>query len=189
VISGTGSIVYGRSPAGQTPRAGGWGNLLGEEGSGYAIGRSALRGVVRAADGRGPQTALTGLILERWSLANPQELVGHVYRPGVTQADIAGLAVLVEQAARQGDPLAGQILERAGQELAAAAGVVAARLGLTGPIPCAVVGGVIVRGELLSEAFLSAAAGQGLELGPVEKVIEPVLGAIRLAAARVHDGG
>ena len=50
LICGTGAIVYGRSLAGQTARADGWGHLLGDEGSGYAIGLAALRAVMRAYD-------------------------------------------------------------------------------------------------------------------------------------------
>lgn len=181
VICGTGSIVYGRSAQGQTERAGGWGYLLGDEGSGYDIGRSALRSVAKAADGRGPQTALTGIILNHWSLETPPDLIGYVYRPEVSKMDIAGLAVLVERAALHGDPVAQEILRQAGSELAATVKVVAGRLGLTGPVPCALVGGVLVHGAVMPREFLSAAAGQGLNLSPVQPVTEPALGAIRLA--------
>jgi len=71
LICGTGSIAYGRTQEGRTARAGGWGYLLGDEGSGYAIGLAALRAVVRASDGRAPHTRLTHSILEYWSLATP----------------------------------------------------------------------------------------------------------------------
>ena len=80
LISGTGSIVFGRSPHGEMARAGGWGHILGDEGSGYAIGVEALRAVMRAFDGRGPATALTDAVLLHWSLKTPPDLVGRVYR-------------------------------------------------------------------------------------------------------------
>ena len=69
IISGTGSIAYGRNAAGEAARSGGWGYVLGDEGSGYWIGRAALRAVLREADERGPKTALTPLLLEHFGVA------------------------------------------------------------------------------------------------------------------------
>ena len=187
VICGTGSIVYGRSPEGQTRRAGGWGYLLGDEGSGYDIGLTALRCVARADDGRGPQTTLTGRILARWSLAAARDLVGYVYGPQVSKTEIAALAVLVERAALEGDSVAQQILRQAGRELATGAQVVVERLQLPEPTPCALAGGVLVQGELVSQELLTAASELGLQLFPVQKVTEPAQGAIRLAAERLRQ--
>src|SRR4030095_12707011 len=64
IISGTGSISYGRHARGEAARSGGWGYVLGDEGSGYWIGRAALRAVLREADKRGPETSLTEMLLE-----------------------------------------------------------------------------------------------------------------------------
>ena len=69
VIAGTGSIAYGRNAQNQAARAGGWGYMLGDEGSGYWIGRAALRAVLREADRRGPETQLTGLLLNYYGVA------------------------------------------------------------------------------------------------------------------------
>jgi len=187
VICGTGSIVYGRSPQGQTARAGGWGYLLGDEGSGYDIGLTALRCVTRAADGRGQPTMLTGLILSHWSLGSAEDLIAYVYRPQVSKTDIASLAALVENGAQQGDAVAQDILRQAGRELATAAQVVNNRLQIPNPVPCALVGGVMVQGELLSRELLAAAGGLGLQLFPIQRVTEPALGAIRLAAERLRQ--
>jgi N-acetylmuramic acid 6-phosphate etherase len=186
VICGTGSIVYGRSPHGQTARAGGWGYLLGDEGSGYHIGLTALRCVARAADGRSPPTLLTGLILDNWSLSSVQELVDYVYRPQLSKTEVAALAALVERAARQEDPIAQGILRQAGEELATAASVVADRLQLSGPLPTALAGGVMLHSELVARAFLTAAAELDRHLSPVQHVTEPALGAIRLAGERAR---
>lgn len=181
VVSGTGSIVYGRNPQGQTARAGGWGYLLGDEGSGYDIALHALRSVMRAADGRAPQTALSDLILAHWSLAKAQDLVSFIYRPVVTKTDIAALAVLVEQAASQGDPVARGILGHAAHELALAASVVFNHLELPSPTPCALVGGVLTRGNVVVEEFSASARELGMQLSPLQQVIEPALGAVWLA--------
>ena len=71
LISGTGSIAYGVNRQGLAARAGGWGTSLGDEGSGYWIGRRALKAVARATDGRGPHTRLTALVLAHFSLSRP----------------------------------------------------------------------------------------------------------------------
>jgi N-acetylmuramic acid 6-phosphate etherase len=181
LISGTGSIVYGRDRDGHTLRAGGWGYILGDEGSGYAIGQAALRAVMRASDGRGPQTILTQAVLSHWSLAAPQNLISRVYIDQISPNDIAALAVLVEAAASEGDAVAQVILREAGHELALAVDAVVQRLGLRGPIPCAQAGSVIVKGQNIRQMFLDAAKTLGLQLDPVTPVTEPAQGAVRLA--------
>ena len=183
VISGTGSIVYGRSPHGQMTRAGGWGHILGDEGSGYAIGVAALRAVMRAFDGRGATTTLTTHILAHWALASPPDLVGQVYREQPSTAEIAALAVLADQEAADGDAVARAILADAGHELALTVEAVVRRLGFSvgAPLPCALAGGTIVRGQSVRAAFLVAVADLGLWLEPITPVLEPAQGAVRLA--------
>jgi N-acetylmuramic acid 6-phosphate etherase len=181
VISGTGSIAFGRSPDGRIARAGGWGWALGDEGSGYAIGLAALRAVARAADGRGPRTTLTEAILARWSLAGPEALVGEVYRTPFPRAEISALATLVEVVADEGDEVALTILRDSGWELALAATSVARALEFTGPTPGGLAGGVLVNGHWVRTAFAEVLAEAGLWIDPVQSVAEPVLGAIVLA--------
>src|SRR5258707_496529 len=79
VVAGTGSIALGRDARGATARSGGWGHLIGDEGSGYDIGRSCLQAVTRAADGRGPPTTLVDLLAHTWGLNSPTEIIGRVY--------------------------------------------------------------------------------------------------------------
>jgi N-acetylglucosamine kinase len=130
-VAGTGSIVFGMNRAGRRSRAGGWGHLLGDEGSGYAIGLAALRAVCRAADGRGPETTLTRLVLDECRLSQASGLIGLAYGGwGVPQ--IASLAPLAGAAAATGDAVAVAILDAAAAELAGAAGAVARDLGLLG---------------------------------------------------------
>src|SRR4029077_11725627 len=74
IIAGTGSIVYGRNAAGEAARAGGWGHMIGDEGSGYWIGREAAAARMRAADGRGPATRLTREILVHFDVADVSRL-------------------------------------------------------------------------------------------------------------------
>jgi len=183
VLCGTGSLVYGADRSGTTARAGGWGYLLGDEGSGYRIGLAALQAIARAADGRGPETALTPAILCRWSLAQPQDLIARVYAPATQRADIAQLAEIVQDVAAQGDAVAQHIVQAAGHELALAAQSVARRLTWAGPIPCALAGSVIVKGHCIANAFQDAAAVLNLRLVPLTPVPEPAQGALKLARA------
>jgi len=188
LISGTGSIVYGRAPDGRMARADGWGHLLGDEGSGYAIGLAALRAVMRAHDGRGPQTALTRSVLAHWSLAAPENLVHRVYIAQVAAHEIASLGALVEAAASEGDAVARDILREAGRQLALSAAAVARKLELPMPVPCAQAGSVIVKGQNVRQRFLDAARELGLQLDPVTPVTEPAQGALRLAVRLIADG-
>ncbi|MGC9400034.1 MAG: N-acetylglucosamine kinase [Anaerolineae bacterium] len=179
VLCGTGSLVYGMDPYGTEARAGGWGYLLGDEGSGYALGRAALRAVARAADGRGPATALTTAVLAHWSLDGPEALIEHVYRPPLPRAAIAELAPLVIAAAEAGDGVAGALVREAGEALADAVRAVVGQLAFPDPIPCALAGSVIVRARSIRRALLNAVSR--LSLAPVASVEEPARGALQLA--------
>jgi N-acetylglucosamine kinase-like BadF-type ATPase len=83
IVAGTGSIAYGRNGRGEAARAGGWGYVLGDEGSGYWIGRLALRAVVRHADGRGRVTSLTPRLLAHFGVARASDLINKVYHEEV----------------------------------------------------------------------------------------------------------
>jgi N-acetylglucosamine kinase-like BadF-type ATPase len=93
VIAGTGSIALARDEDGHAHRVGGWGHLLGDEGSGYAIGLAALRAVARAADGRDPSTALTPAVLETTACRAPDELIA--FAASASKAEIAAIAPAV----------------------------------------------------------------------------------------------
>jgi N-acetylglucosamine kinase len=101
---------------------------LGDEGSGYDIARQGLRAVVRAFDGRAPQTALTEKVCQHLGIHDVPDLVEVVYRRGWTAKDLAALAPLVDAIAAQGDAVAMQIMEDAASELAAATLAVGRRL-------------------------------------------------------------
>jgi N-acetylglucosamine kinase-like BadF-type ATPase len=184
IVAGTGSIAYGRNRYAQAARAGGWGYLIGDEGGGFWIGRSALASVVRQFDGRGPATRLTDLVLRHMGLASPTELIHEIYYRDLHRRAIAGLAALVNQAALEGDAVAAQILVRAGTELASAASSVIARLGMRGDAFPTILAGGIFRGvpSLARdvEARLSEIAPRSV-VRPLQ--LEPAFGAVRLAMA------
>jgi N-acetylglucosamine kinase-like BadF-type ATPase len=145
IISGTGSIAYGRNAAGEAARAGGWGYVLGDEGSGYWIGRAALRAVLREADQRGPKTALTPLLLRHFGVSEAQNLLHEVYHANLKPAAIGALARCVQAAFSDGDQVAVGILRGAADELEGSGLSVARRLGLIGESFVVVLAGGIFR--------------------------------------------
>ena len=95
-------------PRGEVVQVGGWGQLLGDEGSGYRIGLDGLRAVMRASDGREPRTSLSAAVLDAAGAAEPRDLVGWAAR--ATKGEVAALSVLVAREARNGDPVAARIV-------------------------------------------------------------------------------
>jgi glucosamine kinase len=126
LLAGTGSIAWGRGADGREARAGGWGALLGDEGSGYALGVAAMKAVVRARDGRGASTALTDVLLSDLSLDGPEAIVP--WAQTAAKARIAALAPRVLELSAS-DPVAGAIVADAALDLGAQARVLAGRLG------------------------------------------------------------
>ena len=180
LIAGTGAIAYGRNRAGVEARAGGWGPLLGDEGSGYAIARQGLAAVVRDLDGRGPKTAIRELLFasER-GVHTLEERLARVSRSEGGAGDVAAYFPVVLKAARAGDGEARRILEDAGRELALAAVTVIRKLGLEQEtFPVSTIGGVFSAGDLLLGPL---AAAHPTILANVWPVLE--IGAVRLARA------
>jgi glucosamine kinase len=189
LIAGTGSICYGRNEAGRAARAGGWGYILGDEGSGWWMGRQALSAVMRAGDGRGPATQLTARVLEHFGCAGVSDLVHEVYYRDTRRGAVAGLSGVVQGAADDGDVVARQILSDAADELALAARSVATRLEMRGLQFPLVLSGSLFRfvPTLLSDVLVRLA-----EVAPRSQPrvldVEPAMGAVRLALAEARGG-
>jgi N-acetylglucosamine kinase-like BadF-type ATPase len=187
IIAGTGSIVYGRNARNVAARAGGWGHIIGDEGSGYWIGREALAAVVRASDGRGPGTQLTDAVLRHFELEDLTGLPPIVYDRELPRVSVAALGPIVQRAHDAGDPVAMGILERAAAELAKAADAVATRLGLRdGAIRVVLAGGVFQAVPWLTEDLgrrLTAMAPR-CDVHVLER--EPAVGAVSLAIAEAQ---
>ena len=180
VISGTGMIVYGLDAVGQRRRAGGWGPLLGDGGSGYALGRAALTAIVQTADGIGPATTLQPAILQALALPDPQALIPWVYGDPAW-ARIAALAPHLFACASQGDAVAERILGQAADALASAVQAVVQGLHLShSSFPLVLAGGNLQSGRLraLLCAKLATIAPHAQIITPS---VEPAVGAALLA--------
>ncbi len=141
LISGTGSICFGRNGAGETARSGGFGHLIDDGGSGYALGRDVLSEAVRVLDGRSGCTALLERVLARLGGETAQDIVSFVYSPQTDKSKIAKYCfIAVELAAREPEAMA--ILRRGAGELKALVAAVQQRLDLAG-CPIALLGGLV----------------------------------------------
>jgi len=181
VVAGTGSSVYGLGRAGHEVKVGGWGHLLGDEGSAHDIGRAALRAVAQAADGRGPATRLTEDITRALGVSVAEELRERCY-PAASVSEVAGLAAVVLDLASE-DGVAASILRAAAADLALAVAVCDERMQEPHSSPRVIVaaGGLLrPRSPLL--AFLEAALqarDASYQVSPL--LAEPASGALALA--------
>lgn len=182
LIAGTGAIAFGRNDRADEARAGGWGALLDDEGSGYAIARRGLVAALRQIDGRGPATLISDLLIAADRSA--ADIVQSLYRVSIKPTDVAAYYPVVLEAARKGDRVARAILANAAEELALAVTTVIKRLEMEEDVfPVATVGGVFSAGELLVPALTTRIleVAPGAIVGP--PAYPPEIGAIRLALA------
>ena len=180
LISGTGSLACGRTAAGTSARCGGWGPLMGDEGSGYALGRAALQAAACYADGRGGETSLLDRLQSALGVASAVELKSAVYAPGFAQSDVALLAPLVFAASNAGDNVAQDIIDRAASELCRLVTSVAGTLKLEQP-ELAMAGSLLVHQPPLREQIGRLLRADGLRPSRVTVVADPVAGTIILA--------
>jgi N-acetylglucosamine kinase-like BadF-type ATPase len=189
INAGTGSIVYGRNAAFEAARAGGWGHMIGDEGSGYWIGRESLAAVMRAADGRGPATGLTAEILAHFNVDDESRLPRIVYDREQPRVSVAALGPIIQRVAEQGDAVAGRILERAAEELVLAARSVATRLEMRGDAFTFYLAGGVFR---VVPWLVEELQRRLVEVAPRAQVevlhAEPAIGAVWLALAEARGG-
>lgn len=178
LIAGTGSICFGRAADGTMARSGGWGHLIGDEGSGYALGRDALVAVAKAWDGYGSQTMLTELLASQQNLTNQREIISYIY--GGDKSRIAALSRLVEQAARAEDAVAMEIIRENARKLSLLVGAVADRLSL-GATKVAMLGGMLENDTLLRQCFREEMAASRPEIACVAPLHDAAAGAVMLA--------
>lgn len=181
VVAGTGSIAYGVNYDGETARAGGWGWMVGDEGSGYDIGRKALTAALRAYDKRSEETSLVEKLEAELGLGDLGELIDLLYVKGMKSHGVAALAPIVAQASEDGDMVAIRILREAGTELGRAAVAVICRLRLQGRFTVAQTGGVFELGEPIRAAFEETVCQEAPECTIAPARLEPAVGAVLLA--------
>jgi glucosamine kinase len=180
VSAGTGSVAVGRDRTGRRHRIGGYGWQMGDEGSGYAIGRASLGAVSRAADGRSPITALSDRLLKATRSSDFDSLIR--WAAGASPAEVAALAPHVLAVATEGDPLAQGIADYAARELSQLALCLLPKMELTPPVRVAVTGGLLAPDQPLRRALLAKLAEEPA-FQPTDVSVDAVAGALRLAAS------
>lgn len=160
VIAGTGSVAYGENSAGASHKAGGYGYLIDDSGSGYAVGRNGLAAVLQAADGTGEATTLTKRLEAELGTLTWDSVIAGVYGVGIDRAKIASLAPAVALAAKEDqDQVARAILMHAGGALVRITKAVAARLfDQGGPFDVYPIGSLWDAGESLTDVFARSLA-------------------------------
>lgn len=184
VVAGTGSVSYAVDPSGRTARAGGWGYLLGDEGSAFWLGHAAVRQGIRAIDGTGPATTLLDRVADELEIEVPDGLVTWFYDQEHFRYRVANLAHVVEEAANEGDEIASALLDQAAQHLARAGRAVSRQLEFAEPYPFVQAGGVFKACPSIYrrlEAILDLPQAQ-----PVRLKGEPAQGAVTLALQLLH---
>ncbi len=157
IVAGTGSIAYGQNGS-RRARVGGWGELFSDEGSAYWIGLQGLNAFSKMSDGRSEKTLLYAVFKQRFCLDNDLELYARIANENAGRSGIAGLCILVRDAALQGDHEARRIFEIAAHELASIVDSVRKQLSFDGhqTIPVSYSGGVFRAGELILNPFRAA---------------------------------
>jgi N-acetylglucosamine kinase-like BadF-type ATPase len=152
-IAGTGSIAYGRNAAGKTARAGGWGYIFGDEGGAFDLVRQALRAILRHDEGWGAATSLRDTLLHATGARDGNDLLHRFYTLDFPRSRVASYAPLIDEAAREGDHVAREILMSGAQALATYVAAVRRQLFQRGePSHTSYIGGVFAS-ELFRERF------------------------------------
>ena len=195
VISGTGSNCIGKGADGQTIRAGGWGHLIGDEGSAYGVAIEGMRKVVRWDDGRDSEpvggSELRNALNSHFQSNSSQEWISLLYEGGFDRARIASAALAVVNAAYAGSVPAMKLLDAAAEELAHAIAAVHRRLGwhttaTMQAVPLGLAGGFILNVEHIRDQLLQRLDSLGVLVLP-RLVPEPVTGALGLARTYVDN--
>ncbi|MDQ0755598.1 N-acetylglucosamine kinase [Arthrobacter sp. B3I4] len=179
VIAGTGSAAWGRNAQGEEARAGGWGYLLGDEGSGYWLGREAVRHSLRRMNQGLDPDELTRALLDSCGVDHPNKLIALFHSPATGRRFWAQRARLVVDAADAGHAPSQALINQAGLDLAALAGQAVRQLGIEGPV---ILGsGLGMNVPRLQESFRRALTAAGITDVRVLRQ-EPVFGVLQLVA-------
>lgn len=178
LIAGTGSICYGINESGERFRSGGYGHLIDDAGSAYAIGRDILKAVVRAADGRQGLTVLKEKTFQFLKIDSVEDLITWLYQPGRSKKEIAALAPLLEEGIREKDQASMEILDRCGEELAELAGAVLTHF--KSPVSLVVSGSVLMKNNYIYGLFCEKTKKRFPRLEIMKMRGEAAQGAIRI---------
>ncbi|MBB6730878.1 N-acetylglucosamine kinase [Cohnella zeiphila] len=175
-VAGTGSCVYGYEGS-QEASIGGWGSLIGDEGSGFHVGKEGIMAAIRAYEYWGPSTLLQPMIMEAWGLNSMTELVSRIYGTA-WRSIVSSAAPVVSQAALAGDETAIRIFKQAGEKLALQTIALIAKDSLPPNLPITIAGSVWKGHPSMYERFREVIADSYPEALVVKPIFEPVVGGV-----------
>lgn len=185
LIVGTGSVAIGVNEAGESVTIGGWSHWIGDKGSGYYLGRMALSAIAEAEDGIGPETLLTGLVLDHLQVTIPRNMLQKLSASDNIRSEVAALAPIVLEAVKLQDVVAIEIVNKAVSEVTNLVTAVVRQLKFKGTYPLMLAGGVVCR----SQVFQGKLIRQLNQLQPVPKPVcvvdEPVNGCLQIAKQKL----
>jgi N-acetylglucosamine kinase-like BadF-type ATPase len=185
VISGTGSNVFGVGRVGAETRpwrAGGWGHLLGDEGSGHWLGVQSIKAALRDRESSGPPTALSDAAIAFFDAPSVEALAAMVYSKPLAKSEIAAFAIETAGLAERGDAVARELYERGARELAEQVTAVIRRTGLLGAFPVGLIGSAFKAGRVFVEPLTAAIHALAPEARVAVVEMAPVGGSLLLAA-------
>ncbi len=183
VIAGTGSIAFGKDTEGKIHRVGGWGRIIGDEGSGFALGRQGLTAITHELDGRGKKTLLTKVVAKKFQLHNQENIIDAVYRKNFP---IASIAPLVIRAAEKSDTICQKIIFTACSELIEHIHALRKKFPKNVKIPLVLHGGLLSRKNYYSESVIKMITKKFSDKIKIVKAhTSPVGGAIIMALERM----
>jgi N-acetylglucosamine kinase-like BadF-type ATPase len=175
LISGTGSVMFAKDVNGEIHRVGGWGRFIGDEGSGFTIGREALRAVAKFIDGRGEKTILKDLIFEKFKITDLREVVSKIYSG---EFDLASVAPIVMEAGEMGDEIAIKILDDACYELLTHIKAMLGKSNFGERVKLVLMGGVLRNENYLSKKLKKEITKNFPQIDLIEPMASPAYGAI-----------
>lgn len=181
VSAGTGAIAHARTHAGAIVRVGGWGYLLGDEGSGYYLAKQALNAALQDWDGRGEPTRLRASFEKHFGVTSIELIITQIYDPAFDRGRMAELAPMVFAAADEGDRVAQRLVEETGSALGRLVGAAVQRFETQDIIPLALLGKLFRRADALLPAFWKAVGDEQKRLRLRESRFAPMIGAALLA--------
>ncbi len=183
-ISGTGSNVFGVGPDGRAWRAGGWGHILGDEGSGYWLAVQSIKAALDDRERSGPETALSAAAIDFFDVQSVEALAMLVYSKPLAKGEIAAFAIETARVAHAGDAVARGLYERAAAELGRQVAAVVEQTGLIEDFPVGLIGSAFKAGALFVKP-LEAAVQRVAPRAQVAVVEMAPVGGCLLLAARV----
>jgi glucosamine kinase len=181
-ISGTGSNVFGVGTNGHAWRAGGWGHVLGDEGSGYWLAVQSIKAALCDRERSGPKTALSAAAMDFFDVPSVEAVATLVYSKPLTKGEIAAFAIETARVAHAGDAVARGLYQRAARELGGQVAAVIAQTGLTGEFPVGLIGSAFKAGALFVEPLTTAVQETAPQAQVAVVEMAPVGGCLLLAA-------